>query len=246
LATGHPALHDVTALILCGGLGTRLRPAVEGIPKVLAPVARRPFIDYQLAFLKSQGIIDFVLCTGYGAAHVEEYCGSGTRWDIRLRYSRESEPLGTGGAVKNAQGLPRSNPFLVLNGDCFVAVDLGHLVALHSERQSLVTLALVEVADKSAFGAVTLAEDWTVRAFNEKGASGPGLINAGVYVLSEAVLEMIPAGRCISLERDVFPQAAKANSVVGLPFSVPFLDIGTVESYAQAPQFLAQWPAGEA
>lgn len=233
-------MGELTALILCGGLGTRLRPAVSGLPKVLAPIAGRPFIDFQLEYLKGQGIEDIILCTGYGAESVQNYCRSGTRWGVRLRYARETAPLGTAGAVKNAARLIRADPFLVVNGDSFVAADLGRLVALHSARCPWVTMLLVEVADKAAFGAVSLGEDGTIRAFGEKGESGPGLINAGVYVINDALLDLIPAQQAVSLERDVFPHLTKTR-MLGLPQVVPFLDIGTVENYAQAPRFLAKW-----
>src|SRR5262249_34759539 len=149
-----------------------LRPAVGNVPKVLAPVAGRPFIDHQLDYLKNQGVTDVVLCTGYGADQVAEHCGNGRRWDLRIRYSREKYPLGTGGAVKCASPLIGSGPFLVLNGDSFAGADLGRLLNLHGVWAAAVTLAVVEIPDRARFGAVSLAGDGAVTRYAEKGLQG--------------------------------------------------------------------------
>jgi NDP-sugar pyrophosphorylase family protein len=241
MARNATPLAGVTALILCGGLGTRLRPALGRVPKVLAPVAGRPFLDYQLDYLQSQGIADVILCTGHGADRVEEFCGSGARWGARIRSARETTLLGTAGAIKNADRLALSDPFVVVNGDSLVAAELGGMLTGHRQRRPLVTVALTEVPDRSSFGAVVLADDGTVQSFEEKGGAGTGLVSAGLYVMSRAVLDLIPPDRPMSLERDLFPRLAPA-SLLGWPLSGPFLDIGTVARFAQAPQFLARWP----
>src|SRR5262245_52364369 len=148
-------MQPITALVLCGGLGTRLRPLVGDLPKALAPVAGRPFIDHLLDYLRRQGVTDVVLCTGFGAEQVATHCGDGSAWDVRLRYSPEPCPLGTGGAVRHAQQYI-TGPFLVLNGDSLVRVDLTRLLAHHLDKGARITLALIEVADRLRFGSVTL------------------------------------------------------------------------------------------
>jgi NDP-sugar pyrophosphorylase family protein len=239
-----PALGEVTALVLCGGFGTRLRSVLGTLPKVLAPIAGRPFLAYQLSFLRGQGLTDVVLCTGHAADQVEACCGDGSHWGLRLRYSREPRPLGTAGALKHAQSLIGSNPFLVLNGDTFVGADLARLVRDHTASDAALTLAVAEVADLARFGAVTLDPDGRVTAFGEKGRSGPGRINAGIYAADAAVLGRIPSGGAVSLEYDVFP-ALVGKGLRGTTISGPFLDIGTEETYHQAEAFLAQWPPDE-
>jgi NDP-sugar pyrophosphorylase family protein len=236
-------MQSMTALILCGGLGTRLRSVVGSLPKALAPIAGRPFLDYQLHYLRRQGVREVVLCTGYGADAVRGHCGAGSTWDLGVRYSVETEPRGTGGAVKLAEALVGAGPFLVLNGDSFAAADLGSLVAFHRRRGAALTLALAQVPDRQRFGAVTVNAEGAVTAYGEKGLSGPGLINAGVYVMERVVLEAMPAGRAVSLEQDVFPSWI-GRGLDGFAAPGPFLDIGTAETYAQAEAFLATWPWG--
>lgn len=233
-----------TALVLAGGLGSRLRPVVGNLPKVLAPIAGQPFLSYLLAYLRGQGIADILLSTGYGAEHVSDYCRDGSRWGVRVRYSREAEPLGTGGAIKRAEGLITSDPCLVLNGDSLVRADLARLLAAHAERQARITMALVEVPDKARFGSVLQADGGAIAAFREKGDQGSGLINAGIYVIDRAVLDAIPVGYNVSVERDVFPSFV-GKGLYGLVVDAPFIDIGTPEAYAAAQTIAAGW-AGKA
>lgn len=228
------AIAASTVLVLAGGLGSRLRPVVGGLPKVLAPVAGRPFLHYLLDYLRDQGACDILLSTGYGAEQVAASCHDEASWDVRLRYSRETELLGTGGAIKHAEAAIGSDPFLVTNGDSLVRADLSRLLAFHAARDARITIALVEVPDKDRFGAVRLAGDGAITAFDEKGAGGLGLINAGIYVFDRAVLASIPTGRAVSVEREVFPRFVGAG-LYGLTVPGPFIDIGTPESYLTAP-----------
>jgi NDP-sugar pyrophosphorylase family protein len=230
--------------VLCGGRGTRLQPVLGALPKVLAPIAGRSFLDFQLSFLRGQGLADVVLCTGHAAEQVEGYCGDGSRWGLRVRYSRETQPLGTAGALKHAQPLIRSNPFLVLNGDSFVGADLAQLIRTHTIHAAALTLAVAEVADLARFGAVKLGHDDAVTAFGEKGHAGPGHINAGIYVIETTVLASIPPGVGMSLEYDVFPSLI-GKGLYGLTIPGPFLDIGTEETYRKAETFVAQWSRGD-
>ncbi|MBI3945599.1 MAG: D-glycero-beta-D-manno-heptose 1,7-bisphosphate 7-phosphatase [Armatimonadetes bacterium] len=223
----------MTAVILCGGLGTRLRPVIGDLPKILAPIAGRPFLHSLLAYLRGQGITDVVLATGHGAAAVAACGGDGSARGLRLRYSEETEPLGTGGAIRLAAPQIGSDPFLVLNGDSLVGADLARTVAFHQERGARATLVLAEVPDKTRFGSVLLEPDGRVAGFVEKGASGPGRINAGIYVMNREVLQAIPAGRSVSVEREVFP-ALVGRGLYGLVAPGPFIDIGTPEAFAEA------------
>jgi NDP-sugar pyrophosphorylase family protein len=230
-----------TALILCGGLGTRLRPVTGDLPKVLAPVAGRPFLHHVFDYLRFAGITDVVLCTGYAAEQVERTCGDGSALGITVRYSREHEPLGTGGAVKNAEPLIRSNPFLTLNGDSFLPADLVQLAQFHRERRARLSLVLSAVADQARYGGVQREGDGAITGFFEKGQAGAGLINAGIYLIDRSVLDEVPAATNVSIERDVFPRWA-GRGLFGLTMSGPFIDIGTPESFAGAESlFAAGW-----
>ena len=236
-------MTSITTLVLAGGLGTRLRPVIGDLPKVLAPVAGCPFLHYVLQYLRSQGVSDVVLCTGYGAEQVADYCKDGSRWDMRVRYSPEAKPLGTGGAIKHAQFWIASNPFLVLNGDSLVRADLAQLVSFHTEKQARITMVLTEVPDKIRFGSVVLASDGPIAGFSEKGHEGGGLINAGIYLMDRAVLEAIPTESNVSVERGVFP-CFVGKGLYGIVVPGPFIDIGTPEAYARAQAVLASWLRG--
>ena len=232
-------LSAVTAAILVGGLGTRLRPAVADRPKVLAPVSGRPFLLYLLDQLSAAGIRSVVLCTGHRADQVRETAGE-TYGGLRLVYSHEAEPLGTGGAIRLALSLLGSDPVLVMNGDSYCAANLGDFHQWHLARRSSASLLLTEVEDTGRFGRVLISEDGTVRGFEEKGGKGGhGWINAGVYLLGRARLLEIPGTGAVSLERDMFPGWI-GRGVHGYRGPRRFIDIGTEESYAAAEGFFRE------
>jgi D-sedoheptulose 7-phosphate isomerase len=222
----------LTAFVLAGGLGTRLRPAVQDLPKVLAPAAGAPFLDYVLAFLAGQGIRNVVLCVGYQAGQVRAFAGDGSRWGLAIQYSEERTPLGTAGALrKAAEGYP--GPFFALNGDTLFLTDLHALWHAHAETEGLATVALLQVPDGRGRGCVTLSESGKVSVFNEKPAEpGPALINAGIYILEPQALASVPAGVAVSLEKQIFPQLCSAGYLGGSPQAGYFTDIGTPESLA--------------
>jgi NDP-sugar pyrophosphorylase family protein len=228
-----------TAVILCGGFGTRLRPVVSDRPKILAPVADKPFLRHLLNYLRAHGVFDIVLCAGHMSDQIMDYLSSGEEFDSRIRLSIESEPLGTGGAIKQAEHLLPSGPFFVLNGDSLAQGDLSSLLRFHLEKNASITLALVEVQDKSRFGSVALGADGAILRFEEKGETGAGLINAGIYVMNRAVLDTIPCVKRWSLEMDVFPEFV-GKGLYGMTVSGPFVDIGLPESYALAQSLLNQ------
>ena len=232
-------LCDATAVILAGGLGTRLRSVVADRPKVLAPVAGRPFLAFLLDQVHSAGIRRVVLCTGHLGDQIRESFGSSYR-DVALEYSQEPEPLGTGGALRHALPLLGSAAFLVLNGDSYCDVDLRRVWECHHLRPSHATLVVVPVADASRFGRVDLDAHGRIVAFHEKSARpGPGRVNGGIYVLRPEPLARIPEGGAASLEREVFPFLAQSG-LYGFAAEGRFIDIGTPESFAEAERFVRE------
>jgi NDP-sugar pyrophosphorylase family protein len=220
------------ALILAGGEGTRLRSVLgDNLNKPMAPIAEKPFLEYLIMRLQQQDIDDIILCVGYKAELIQSYFGQGERWGVRLTYSRETEPLGTGGAVKLAEDIVHGDEFVVLNGDSFFDVDLGALARFHHEAGATATIALAQVDNAQRFGAVRLDDAHRIVGFAEKdNAARAGLINGGIYVLTRDVLAVIPRGQVCSLEREVFP-ALVARNLYGRPFPGFFTDIGVPADY---------------
>jgi len=223
------------ALILAGGEGTRLRPLTSTIPKPVVPLVGRPFISYMLEWLRGHGVRDVILGCGFMADRVREVLGDGSGLGISLRYLEEPQPLGTGGALKFAEDL-LDQRFFMLNGDVLADLDLTAQLEAHERTGARATLALVPVADPSAYGLVRLDPDGAVTEFVEK--PGPdqvdtNLINAGAYILERSVLDgMPPAGTNVSIERDVFPTLV-GRGLYGFEASGYWLDIGTPDRYLQ-------------
>lgn len=231
-------LSETTAIVLVGGQGTRLRAVVADRPKVLAPIAERPFLTFLLDQLDTAGVRNAVLCVGYLGKQIKETLGDEYR-SLHLTYSKEQSPLGTGGALQLAASKLTSDPVIVLNGDSYCEVDLPALLDWHRERRAEATLLLTGVLDTQRYGRVAIDKHFAVVAFEEKAnTSGPGQINAGVYVLTHRFLLAIPPMDSPSLERDVFP-AWIGRGLFGCPAGGRFLDIGTPESYAAAEEFFA-------
>ena len=227
------------AIILCGGLGTRLAPVVSTLPKSLAPVAGRPFLDYLLAWLRSTGIVDrVILATGHLAGSIDQHYGADFE-GLPLCFSREEHPLGTGGALLLALARHGSGrPVLVLNGDSFVDADLPALARqLDAGAYDLVMTAFA-VDDAARFGTLTLSGD-RVTAFHEKrGIPTPGHINAGIYAARPEAFDAW-AGHPgpLSLEQVVLPALVAAGRVGALCSGTRFIDIGLPETYAAAAAF---------
>jgi mannose-1-phosphate guanylyltransferase len=221
----------VHAVILAGGLGTRLRRLVRDLPKPMVDIAGRPFLEYLLLQLRAEGFDRAVLCTGHMGGIVRDYFGTGERLGLSIGYSEEPEPLGTGGALRLAEPLLQGDRWLVLNGDSFLDTSFRQLVEVHASSGALATLALVEVDDPQRYGSVSLGSGTEIGAFVEKGAAGgPALINGGVYVLERQVLELIPPGRQVSLEREVFPRLV-GRGLHGVQVAGTFIDIGVPDDY---------------
>jgi NDP-sugar pyrophosphorylase family protein len=230
---------DVSAAILAGGFGTRLRTAVPDRPKALAPVGGRPFIARLLDKLARAGVREAVLLTGHCADQVRAALGDRYA-NMRLTYSAEPAPLGTAGAVRLALPLLRGGTVLLLNGDSYSLINLGAFRRFHDRRPAGLSMMLARVPDASRFGKVRVRRDGRVVGFAEKepGASA-GWINAGVYLLPRAYIAALEPGRAVSLEREVIPAAVARGGVRGFRSSGRFIDIGTPESYADAEWFFA-------
>ncbi|MDQ7821494.1 MAG: nucleotidyltransferase family protein [Candidatus Eremiobacteraeota bacterium] len=228
--------EDLTAVILAGGLGTRLRSVLPDRPKTLAPVNGRPFLAYLLYFLGRAGIRHAVLSTGYKGEEVESVFGDHYS-GMELAYSRESSPLGTGGALRLALSRVRSPLMLVINGDSFCSFSPREFLEFHGRHGESTSMVLIEVADTSRFGCVDVDNEGIIHRFIEKDSSGgPGFINAGIYLITGGTVAGIPEGKPLSLERDLFPALA-GRGLFGYRSPGPFLDIGTPETFREAQEF---------
>ncbi len=230
----RPGPASVDAAVLAGGLGTRLRATLGSVPKVLAPVAGRPFLSHVIQPLSALAVRIVILCTGYRGDEVADALGARCH-DLPLRYSREDSPLDTGGALRHALDVIQSETVVVLNGDTILRLDLPEMVAAHRRTCAIATVAVTWVDDCARFGRIEVGPDDSVSLFLEKGAPGPGWINGGVYVLQRAFIERIPAGRRVSLERELFPSS---EGLRAYRTRAPFIDIGVPEDLARADAFL--------
>jgi mannose-1-phosphate guanylyltransferase len=222
------------AVILVGGEGTRLRPLTSTVPKPVVPLVDRPFIVFMLEWLARHGVDDVVMSCGFLATAVRNVLGDGSQYGLRLRFVEEPEPRGTAGALKYAEDL-LDERFLMLNGDVLTDIDLTAQIAQHEATGAVGTLALVPVSDPTAYGLVRLHDDHSVSEFVEKPSADEidtRLISAGAYVLERAVLDLVPADRNVSIEREVWPQLV-GQGLFGYAADAYWLDIGTPERYLQ-------------
>jgi mannose-1-phosphate guanylyltransferase len=203
------------AVILVGGKGTRLRPLTLSAPKPMLPIAGVPYLTHLLSRIRAAGITHVILGTSYRAEVFSQYYGSGESLGLELEYVVEDEPLGTGGAIGNVKQLLRSDTAMIFNGDILTGCDLGDLLACHRSAEADVTLHLTTVEDPRAFGCVPTDASGRVTAFLEKDPNPvTNQINAGTYVFSRAVVEAIPSGRPVSVERETFPGLLAEGSLV--------------------------------
>ncbi|QZA33879.1 NDP-sugar synthase [Hydrogenibacillus sp. N12] len=225
------------ALLLAGGLGTRLRPLTDDLPKPMAPLGNRPWLESLIRHLKNEGVSRFVLAVKHFPEVIERHFGDGRRLGVEIVYAREETLLGTAGAIKNAEAFLEER-FLVVNADVVHLIDVRPLVRFHDMRRALVTIGLTEVDDPSAYGVVALEEDGRIRRFVEKPRreeAPSNLINAGVYVMEKAALRAIPPGREVSIERETFPALIDAGErIYGARLNGYWMDIGTPERYRVA------------
>jgi mannose-1-phosphate guanylyltransferase len=222
------------AVILVGGEGKRLRPLTSTVPKPVVPLVDRPFIAFMLEWLRQHEIDDVIMSCGFLATSVRNVLGDGSQLGIRLRFVEEPDPRGTAGALKFAESM-LDERFLMLNGDVLTDIDLTEQIAQHQSSGAKATLALVPVADPTAYGLVHLNEDRSVKDFVEKpspDAIDTNLISAGAYVLEREILELVPGQRSVSIEREVWPLLI-GNGLYGYPSESYWMDIGSPERYLQ-------------
>jgi len=217
-------------ILLVGGFGTRLKPLTDESPKPMLPVAGLPVTEHQILAAKRAGIHTLVLATSYLAEVFTPYFGDGAKWGMKILYAVEKEPLGTGGAIRNAaELLGRDEPVVIFNGDVLSRHSIADQIAFHLENKADVTLHLIDVEDARAFGCVPTDSDGRVTAFLEK-MDNPvtNSINAGCYVFSPSVIDQIPLGKVVSVERETFPAlVSSGRPVFGYTEESYWLDVGT-------------------
>ncbi|MGH3500082.1 MAG: sugar phosphate nucleotidyltransferase, partial [Nocardioidaceae bacterium] len=222
------------SVIVAGGKGSRLRPLTERRPKHLLPVAGVPFVAHQLSKLAAAGVERVVLATSYHAEDFAPVLGDGSQWGIELVYVTEEEPLGTGGAIRNVGDCLRSGPdepVVVMNGDILSGHDIAAQVEYHLAQHADVTLHLVEVGDARAYGCVPTGDEGRVLEFTEKSPDPVSRqVNAGCYVFRRGVIDEIPAGRAVSVERETFPALLERRRLVGFVRPDYWIDLGTPEA----------------
>lgn len=228
------ALEDIDVVILCGGKGKRLREVVRGIPKPMASVSGKPFLELIIRYLSNFGLNNFVLATGYKGESISRYFKSISKNKIKLVFSREKKVLGTGGAVKNASKFIKSSPFFVFNGDSFCEFDPRDFLSFHIKNHASVTILLAKVRNGSDYAEVKIDQSNRIVRFREKNKMvKSSLINSGVYLFNKSVLKKMPSNRKFSLEKEFFPKILN-EKILGYHNQGFFIDIGTPERYLKA------------
>jgi len=226
------------AVILAGGEGTRLRPITYQIPKPMIPLVGMPLMEYVIRNLKKHGIEDIILSTFYMSSIFISHFGNGEKLGVNITYVPEDVPLGTCGAVKNAEKYLKDEPFLVFNGDIITSLDFSKLIEYHRQKEAKATITLTPVEDPTMYGLVPIDSDGRVIKFLEKPKLDEittNLINAGTYVIEPEVLELVPKGINYSFERELFPfLLSKGEKVFGFPSKSYWLDLGTPQKYLKA------------
>lgn len=225
------------AILLCGGMGTRLRSVVADRPKPMADICGKPFLQYLLEMLRDKGITEVIFALGYMGEMIEEYFQDGSAFGLKIAYSYEEEPLGTGGAIRNALPKILEEEVLVLNADTYFPMDYQGLLRFHQENDGDFSLATRAVPDISRYGAVRRDAAGRILAWNEKLGDGgqplAGEINGGIYVMKKSLIAEIPEGKQ-SLEQDCVPKwLSEGKRIFGLPFDGYFMDIGIPKDYQQ-------------
>lgn len=227
-------MHYPDIIILAGGLGTRLREAVSDLPKVMAPISNKPFLEYLLNYIDSHGFQHVILSTGYMSQTIEQYFRQEYR-SIRLSYSVETEPLGTGGAIKLAVSKVETPHFIVMNGDTFFKINLQKFFQKHIENLPDASIALRYVENASRYGQVEINNQSLITRFREKSTDQqPGLINGGVYIINTKMFRKLSLPDKFSFETDWLQKCYATNEIMGQVYSDYFLDIGIPEDYLKA------------
>jgi mannose-1-phosphate guanylyltransferase len=227
------------AIVLVGGQGSRLRPITYDVPKAMVPLRNQPFMGYMMDFLRHAGLEGAVLSLGYLPDPIQEYFEGKDLDGFSIDYAVEDTALGTAGGIKNAEGYLDGGPFVVVNGDVLSGMDLRVAIEKHKESDALATIVLTSVEDPTAYGLVEVDHEMLVHRFLEKPAADEvttNLVNGGIYVLEPEVLAMIPSGREVSIEREIFPYLQAERRLRAYVSSSYWRDIGTPRSYLAASQ----------
>ena len=228
------------AIVLVGGLGTRIRSVVSAVPKPMAPVAGQPFLTYLLQFLEAQGIQRVVLAAGYKNEAIRDFFGSRYQ-SLQLAYSIEEEPLGTGGGLRKAMPLVEGAHAFVLNGDTFLRLDYRAMAqTLDHQPDAQVVVALRRIDDASRYGAAVVVGG-KIQGFTARGAQGPGLINAGSYLVARDIFQRFPMPSKFSWEQDFLQARIREVAPIAFECDVPFIDIGVPEAFAEAQTLIPAW-----
>lgn len=220
--------------MLAGGFGTRLQQVVKEVPKSMAVVHGRPFLEYLFDFLIARGITSAVLSTGYKSNVIHSHFKDRYK-ELSLQYAVENEPLGTGGGIKNAFHKVIGEEAFIFNGDSLFLVDLPGMAMLHKKENAAVTLALRHLGETGRYGTVNIDTLHRIKGFHEKReGSGPGFINGGVYILNKAFITGSLFGERFSIEKDCFEKYFREMPMLGFPSEGYFLDIGIPEDYTKA------------
>lgn len=231
------------AILLCGGLGTRLRGMFPDLPKALVPILGKPMIERQVLWLYSLGVHRIHIAAGFMATAIEVWFRQNDLRPVEVTISRETNPLGTAGAVKYAvQNTHACGHYLILNGDSLLPnLSIEDLCAPQHTGEFSMTMAVTKIQDASRYGTVKLDDGNIVRQFLEKNqVQGPAWVNGGVYFMSHDVLDMIPDDTACSLEKEIFPVLAEARKIKAVPCDEPLLDMGTPEGHQAMTDFLVQ------
>ncbi len=229
-------------IILCGGEGTRMRPLTLSLPKPMLPLGYKPILEHSIQFYRDQGFTNFVLSIGYMGEQIVKYFGNGESYGVKIEYASENKPLGTGGALKNAENFVHST-FICTYGDVlFEELNVKEVLQFHKEKQALGTIVLWNTNDARRFGLVEVDDDGRITDFTEKPKyMTSGLINAGLCVFEAEIFKYIPKNKILSLENEILTKLARSGNLFGFKYNGYWTDIGVPEDYGKVAQrFLAK------
>ena len=228
----------IDLIILAGGKGTRLRTVLPDVPKVLAPINGKPFLDIILTFVKQYSSIKrVILAVGYRSEKIIEQYKDCQRYGFDVLFSQEQQLLGTGGAIKKALAMSDTEQILVINGDTFVEIDIDALMESHKHNNASITMVLKETDDTARYGSVRIDDNKRIVFFGEKEAGNAGgLINAGVYLINRSIFDDVKSNRVFSFEKEMLPGLAGGN-IYGYIVKGEFIDIGIPETYSAAQEY---------
>lgn len=223
-------MENLPVIILAGGMGTRLKSVIHDMPKPMAPVGDKPFLEYLLQQLLRWDLREIILSVGYKRDIINAYFGNGERWGVRISYAEEDMPLGTGGAIRDAARFITGDSFIVMNGDSYLDLDFNAFRTFHREKHSALSLAMVALNDTARYGRLDIGTDCRIARFLEKQGNTSGYVNSGIYLLNTDVLSWLPSEGPASFEKDLLIHCQEI-CMYGMPHCGFFVDIGIPEDY---------------